>query len=701
MKVPGFFGWMFAAYRTTTQEVMDKAGLDHAMLIEFAKLSMRILIVIGGPLVFVLGPLHLFCGGGAAGEDKLSWMSMGNVEQGSWLCWVHAFVVWYVVIATHKLIFRSMRREFIPRRFKFLKDMPEPRATSVMVEDVPDRLCKEQVLRNYFDENVFGRKVVKHLYFVKQTADLHKMQHNLNKAKDMGVRARLAGTTDPEKLQRMEKLEREVEKEVDRLRKEINDSDELNSRNAFITFKTRRDTVIALKLFSPADEEEIVVTIPPDPSDIIWADMLVDPNLQTFKELVGYGLTAALMIFFMPIVLTIARIASLDNIKDTVPFADDLVHSYPKLATLYNGLVGSLSLSFMMSMLPTFLVLIFSACFVLREGAKLQQLVQVSYFYFLVLYVLLVTAIGSDLLGTGLQIVERPLKVFALLADKMPTRTHFYLSYITVQWGTHAMNLTRYMNLLKFAAFGLVYDKKAAKDLAEPEDQDYYGVGSRSARFALLLVICLVFCTLTPLMTVVGFVNFFLSRLFYSYLFVYSESVKADLGGVFWFESLKHVQMGLFIYIVLMTGVLFERAASPYPAFIAVSCLLYSVSELRYFLREFRWELLELHEVKSDASKVLPGVCYKQPELISQLDPEEPQRQASPPSPPPSQPPSAPDIGTMLQQAACGCVPPVQRTPAFQALQTRLGLGAASPTATAATAAVPRAPANTPRETVL
>jgi len=180
-------------------------------------------------------------------------------------------------------------------------------------------------------------------------------------------------------------------------------------------------------------------------------------------------------------------------------------------------------------------------------------------------------------------------------------------------------------------------------------------MGSRSARFTLLLVITLVFCSLTPIISVIGFLNFFLCRVFYTYLFVFSEVRKPDLGGVFFFESMKHVQQGLFLYVALMTGVLMERASSLYPAGIAFLCLLYSVSEYRYFLREFRWELLEFHELKGEGSKLLRGVSYRQPEL-GPLPPEEP------PEPPPSHgPQGSPQAFLQAAQAAT------------QALQSQIG----------------------------
>lgn len=54
--------------------------------------------VSGLPLVCILCPLHFFCGGSLDEDDILSWIGMANVEQGSWLCWVHSGIVWFVVI---------------------------------------------------------------------------------------------------------------------------------------------------------------------------------------------------------------------------------------------------------------------------------------------------------------------------------------------------------------------------------------------------------------------------------------------------------------------------------------------------------------------------------------------------------------------------------------------------------------------------
>ena len=57
-----------------------------------------------------------------------------------------------------------------------------------------------------------------------------------------------------------------------------------------------------------------------------------------------------------------------------------------------------------------------------------NKLRQVWYHYFLVIFVLLVTAIGSSIFVTGKYLVEHPFEAPSLLASNMPKSTHFYLS---------------------------------------------------------------------------------------------------------------------------------------------------------------------------------------------------------------------------------------------------------------------------------
>merc|ERR1719410_33657 len=111
--------------------------------------------------------------------------------------------------------------------------------------------------------------------------------------------------------------------------------------------------------------------------------------------------------------------------------------------------------------------------------------------------------------------------------------------------------MLRTSNLAKFKIWSTIYGEAIAVKKAEPEDQDYYGLGSRSARFTFMLTLSLAFCSLSPLITILGFVNFWMCRKVYGYLCVFSETKKPDLGGAFFVDQLRNVTEGMFIYIIL------------------------------------------------------------------------------------------------------------------------------------------------------
>lgn len=606
--------WVYYSLRLSVDEITERAGLDHGMLIEFTQLAMKTLLAIGVPALAVLSTLDYFLGGNAAGDDQLSRIGMNNVKEGSEVCWAHAVFVWYVVVVVQTFVFQS-QSQFLPRRFKWLKEMPKLRATTVLVQSIPEDKRSDTELRKYFDVFVFGHRVVKDLYFVKDTSQLTPLVKTKQKLEAALHRSHIgrkhAGMLFTQKS--------DLERQISKIAKQVDDSDEYNSDSAFVTFFHRREATIAIKLLSPDDEEMMEVIEAPDPSDVIWTDLLQNQNVAMCKEILGYLLIAGIFFAFLPVVAAISAFTSIEGLKASVPKVAEFLAQYPDLATTWNGFMSSVALSLVMSFIPTFLVIIFKNCFILKAEAYMQHRIQQWYFYFLLVFVLLVTAVGTSLIRTTEEVIRAPMSVFSLLAQSMPSSTHFYMNYFTVQWATHAMNATRYINLVKFIFLTCIYGAVQAREFSEPEDQDYYGMGSRSARFTLLFVIALVFCTIAPIMTVFGFINFALCRLVYGYLFTFAESKKPDLGGMFWYTQLRHVQQSLFVYIALMTGVLMQKGSTVYPGCIAASSYAFLFYTYQRF-KLFRWENLEFEDVKEYDSHARdlrkPTLnSYKQPDL--------------------------------------------------------------------------------------
>merc|ERR1719191_318892 len=126
-----------------------------------------------------------------------------------------------------------------------------------------------------------------------------------------------------------------------------------------------------------------------------------------------------------------------------------------------------MGLNFMVAMLPTFLAIIFKLFFTLKGEAFAQSKLQIWYFWFQVVFVILAAAIGQNVRGFTETLIENPLQIFSVLANTMPYATHFFMNYLVLQWTTHSMVLTRYFPLIKFKIAAWLYEEPVAKAMAE------------------------------------------------------------------------------------------------------------------------------------------------------------------------------------------------------------------------------------------
>ncbi|CAK9023214.1 unnamed protein product [Durusdinium trenchii] len=618
----GFFSWIGHSWTISKDEVEEKAGLDHAMHLEFLELAMRLCVLVGMPCVLILCPLHAFCGGGAAGQDRLSTIGMGNVQHGSWVCWVHAFMVWYVALVVHAQVHRS-QKNFLPLRMRWLKEMPEPAVTSVLLQNIPEHLKTTKELQTFFDDGIFGYSAVKQVYFAKDTRELLQWKRTAEES----LRGKVSFRTGTGKVLKDAELHAVAESMAEKLRAETLRSDDLNHSCAFVTFQRRREAALAYRLLSADDNDGIRADLPPDPAEVLWPDLCVSPERQAVLELLGYFVIFLVFWGFMPLVVLIQSIANLSTLENQIPFFKYLIEQLPVIATLWNGLMASFALTVALSFLPSLLILIFSNFFTSKAEVNRQHRLQIWYNYFLVVYVLLVTAVGSSIFTTGKHLLERPFDAPSLLASNMPKSTHFYLNFIPMQMASYATAGLRMAQTGKYLAFRSCYDEQMAKQKSEPEDPDFLGMGSRSARAALQLSTVLTFCTLSPLISILGFWMFAVCRTMHGFLFVWVEEKKSDLGGVFWVTSLEQVQQGLFLFVLLMTGVLAERASNFVPSFIAASSCVFVYWSYVSFKRRHRWQHLEVEEILQEEempkARVSTDDQYMQPELPGKKAPSQ------------------------------------------------------------------------------
>mmetsp|Transcript_30131 Transcript_30131/g.54588 ORF Transcript_30131/g.54588 Transcript_30131/m.54588 type:complete len:761 (+) Transcript_30131:98-2380(+) len=615
-----YLSWTTVGFEVSTDEALDIVGLDSALMLEFINLAMKLMLIIGIPGLLGLSPLHCFFGG-AEGVDILSWFGMNNVRRGHrWLYYVHGLMVVFVCVTVRNCVYNA-QTQFLQRRFQWLKRMASPRCRTVMVEGIPEEFRSDEKLREFFSKAI-SADAVKDVFILKHTETLEglvaakasdeesKRQAELQFQKD-GVRPTLRpGYATLEHVDSIDYFTKEVEKaepliaeERKRVLQEAKKTaGGMNCQNAFVTFNDRKHAEMAKELTFAPDMDEWVVSVPPELSTVNWANLRQSDEAQTANSFLGLLAVFGLYVSFMPVCIGTTNLATAIN-----------------LGPLWASLAPTLGLTLFLSFLPTVLLLIVDTFFPLKSSQLAQEKLLVWYFWFQVIFVIFVTAIGNDFVQFCREVAENPVGLLSIMADQLPKATHFYMNYIALQWSAHFTQLLRYVNLSKFLTFKNLYPEEEAKMKSEPEAQDYYGFGSRSARWSINVLIGIIFGTLCPAIPLLVFVNFLICKMIYGYLILAAETRKPDLGGPFWVSNLRHILIGSVIYCMLMTGVLVDRAPNCIPAAMALVSLGFSAYSVWQFDHRFRWEALPFYEIMYKGHELKDaddtGEKYEQPEL--------------------------------------------------------------------------------------
>eukprot|EP00933_Yihiella_yeosuensis_P027715 TRINITY_DN21600_c0_g2_i1.p1 TRINITY_DN21600_c0_g2~~TRINITY_DN21600_c0_g2_i1.p1 ORF type:complete len:764 (+),score=106.23 TRINITY_DN21600_c0_g2_i1:66-2294(+) len=619
-------GWLHAACRLTVSDVCHYSGLDHGMLVEFQHLAMRITVAIGVPSLLILAPIHSEFGDALA-EDEFSHLSLGNVRQGSWILWLHVFFVWYVVIAVHVLLLKAQHHQFLPRRRQWLEDLPSSRACTVLVEGIPEKSRSSDKLAAMFDDT-FGFSVVKEVAFAKDTS---KLMPFIAKRKEVEY-------TMQQRERNLEKVEPQLLKEyanaclaVTAIREEIRGSDSYALNAAFVTFVDRRQAEFARGITYSFGPDKYEVSFPPEPSDVNFSSFekpFKQPLRQAGAELTGRALVTSLFFAFLPVVAGISAILSDEHLSEYVPHFRSFAESHPALAAIWNGLVGNLALAALMCLVPAALSQTFLRCFRMTSFGLLQSKIQEWYFFFLIVFVLLVTAIGSSLFQRARTLAERPPEVLMILAETLPGSTNFYLTWAALQCANPFVDLTRHQNLRRYFVAEKValltqgsINEREIRLQAEPESQNYHGIGARSARSTLQLSVAITLCSLQPAVTILSLIGFACNRLAFSYLPVFAETHKADWGGIYWQRQLHHVQLAVVIHIVLMSGVLLQLGSNNIQALVSASSLLAVVFFRNYYQEMLHARMLPMIPERKTGSQVQSNVIGRPRDLTSDGSP--------------------------------------------------------------------------------
>merc|ERR1719330_579694 len=161
----------------------------------------------------------------------------------------------------------------------------------------------------------------------------------------------------------------------------------------------------------------------------------------------------------------------------------ELLGKVPKLEAVLEGVLATLVLRGVMSLLPYFVYWVLDTFGIVRSGARVQILMQRTQFFFLLLFVVLVSALSQTVIHTLRRLAVHPSEALTLLS-KLPESSHFYISYILMSASILPINMLRLFPVTLYLFFKPLMggsDKDIRDNWAEPEHPANYGIGARMA----------------------------------------------------------------------------------------------------------------------------------------------------------------------------------------------------------------------------
>lgn len=567
----GLFDWVSKVWQTTPEDEVKLAGLDGWAFLEFRRLNWRIFSVLGPVLCAVLLPLHYEAHQDSEYElDMLSKFDIGRDPLPDWMLWVHAVMVWFVVCVSTWTITRT-QEHFTERRYQWLKEIPFPRAKTVLIRNIPSRYRSDAALKQYF-VNLFSEEVIERAYVVRHTgrltyqvAALKQARLDLLHAKQHWQEAGRPDRASSEslRLEHCEKREQTLTQEVAQAQARLDEGvargdPVVCSSTGFVTFTDELSQRLASREQCTRDVTDFSMTTAPDPNDLIYANLAEEEMNSAGWNWAGLAAIWGVFTLWVPFVVLISSWTTFGAVQEMIPTLKEVVKRHMWLDKLLTGVFATIALKVFLAFLPSAMYAIIRTVMSVKSGTEVQIKMQKWYGLFLVMFVLLVTSLSRGVTLTLVSIAQKPGRIFRILADFLPSASHFYFNYMVLGWIVPFMELVRNANFWKFhlCKFFLSMSEKEAKEYSEPEDPASYGLGARMASSLLISAITFAFCSCSPLILVFSFISLSLSHASYTYLVVYAESKKPDTGGVLWVHGISYLFLVILMYILLMTGVL-------------------------------------------------------------------------------------------------------------------------------------------------
>jgi hypothetical protein len=602
----GAWNWIKAMYQLPDTYVLQHHSMDAYLMLRFLKLCSVILFV-GCCITFpILWPVNAT---GGNHKIQLNLLSISNIHETQYArYYAHCFCAWIFVAFVFFMVTREHLFYINLRQAYLFSPAYASRISSrtVLFTAVTQDLLNKDKLRT-----MFGRDKVKNVWIATDTKELEekvkerdaaamklegaetKLIVLANKARNKAMKKQ-GSTENPEtdvvdgqfddesgsvaarwveaKNRPTHRLKMLIGKKVDTInwaRSEIErlspEIEELQAKHrageadlvssVFVEFYHQADAQASFQSVAhnlPLHMSPRYIGL--DPTQVIWSNLRIKWWERLGRHAATVGFVCAMIIFWAIPTAVVGAISNIDSLTKIVPFLK-FIDSVPSwIKGVITGLLPTVMMAVLMALVPI----------ILRLMAKLggdptlaavELTVQNWFFAFQVVQVFLVVTVASSAASVVDSIIKNPTSAASLLAQKIPTASNFYISYIILQGLSFSAGaLLQIVGLILSKVLGRLLDSTPRKMYTRWSSLAGLGWGTVYPAFTLLTVVAIVYSCIAPLVMGFGTIGLYLFYFAYRYNLLYVSNATIDTQGRCYTRGLQHLTVGCYLSMVCLIG---------------------------------------------------------------------------------------------------------------------------------------------------
>ncbi|EPX74579.1 DUF221 family protein [Schizosaccharomyces octosporus yFS286] len=327
---------------------------------------------------------------------------------------------------------------------------------------------------------------------------------------------------------------------------------------AFVTFESMASAQIVAQIHIDAKSlMGLHISLAPASNDIQWHHTYIGRWHRFFRSWLITLLTLMIILLWTVPVGAIAVFINLDNISKLWPELGRLIQDVPFLNSLLRTFLPTLVYSLFISISPYLFQWLSKMQGFNSRGEEEIYSVGKNFAYLFVNFFLVYIIAGST---SYWELVKDTTTLAHFLANRLPNQAQFFIDLIVLQ-GIGMFPL----KLIQLGKLSMYIIRRSfanhSQDYRELEKPDSFSIGIYLPQPMFILMICLCYSIISPLILIFGLIYFIVGFLVYKYKLIYQMEHPQHSTGKLWGIIFERIIFGCLLLQLTMMGLMSLRKA--------------------------------------------------------------------------------------------------------------------------------------------